>query len=126
MSAMIITLTLLAMSVTTESTIIARSADGNSTLAEVRAHGPEGGGSLAYRLRSAGQPQLEMEVSSDFGDGGSHKPQRISAGTCRERLLDLGRALAQRGFVGVATHPERCSASSRTGLVTVARTARGP
>jgi hypothetical protein len=113
---------LLALSVETSSTIIARSADGASTLAEVRARGPEGGGSLAYRISGKAKgDRLELVVSSDFGDGGGGRPQRVSSGVCAERLARLAGELDKRGFPGVATHPERCSAKSRSNLVTVAK-----
>jgi hypothetical protein len=122
---MLLALMLLAMSVTTDSTIIARSTDGKSTLREVRAHGPEGGGSLTYSLRSAGRRALDLELSSNFGTGGPHKPQLVSAATCSERLRELERELDRRGFTGVTTRPERCRGSDREDLVTVT-VRRGP
>jgi hypothetical protein len=115
---------LLALSVETSSTIIARSADGESKLVEVRARGPEGGGSLTYRIAGkAKADKLELLVSSDFGNGGGGRPQRVSSGVCAERLARLASELEKRGFRGVATHADRCSAKPRTNLVTVAKTA---
>lgn len=111
------------MGVRQERRLLARSADGNSALYEVRGRGPEGGGSLTYRIEGK-RPRKSVEflVSSDFSPGGSSRPQQVPAATCEERLDALGAELAKRGIRGVAVSPARCRSPERDGLVTVATT----
>jgi len=104
---------------------LARSPDGASTLYEVRGWGPEGGGSLAYRVEGKGRGKgVEFLVSSTFSPGGASKPQIVAPATCEQRLAALAEETARRGIRGVAVHPERCRASEREHLVTVDATAR--
>jgi hypothetical protein len=104
-----------AMSVRTTKKQLARAADG-ATLYEVRADGPEGGGSLTYRVQGkAARDHVDFVVSSDFGHGGSEKPQIVSAEECRQHLAALGAELAKRKIAGVALHPEACASAEREG-----------
>jgi hypothetical protein len=106
-----------AMSIRTTKKQLARAADG-ATLYEVRADGPEGGGSLTYRVQGkAARDHVDFVVSSDFGHGGSEKPQIVSAEECRQRLAALGAELAKRKIAGVALHPEACASADREGTV---------
>jgi hypothetical protein len=112
-----------AMGVRQERRLLARSADGNSALYEVRGWGPEGGGSLTYRIEGKRSKKgLEFLVSSDFSPGGSTRPQLVPVATCEERLDALSAELAKRGIRGVAVSPARCRSPDRDGLVTVATT----
>jgi len=114
-----------AMGIRYERRLLARSIDGGSALYEVRGRGPEGGGSLIYRIEGKkGRKGLEFVVSSDFSPGGSSQPQQISVATCEERLDALSGELAKRGIRGVAVSPERCRNPDRDGLVTVATAPR--
>jgi hypothetical protein len=108
----------LAMNVRTERTPLAHAA-GGATLFEVREIGPEGGGSLAYRIEGrAPRDASEFVVSSNFSPGNGTRPQRVSPDMCRERLAALEAELVRRRFAGVSVHPEGCGAKSRSGLVT--------
>ena len=110
-----------AMGVRQERRLLARSADGASALYEVRGWGPEGGGSLTYRIEGKRtRKAVEFLVSSDFSPGGSARPQQVPIAACEERLDALGAELAKRGFRGVAVSPARCRNPERDGLVTVA------
>jgi hypothetical protein len=106
-----------AMSIRETKTRLARAADG-ATLYEVRADGPEGGGSLTYRVQGkAARDRIDFVLSSNFGHGGSQKPQIVSAEDCRQRLAALGAELAKRKIAGIALHPEACRAADREGAV---------
>jgi len=106
-----------AMSIRETKKQLARAADG-TTLYEVRADGPEGGGSLAYRVQGkAARDRVDFVVSSDFGHGGSEKPQIVSAEDCRQHLAALGAELAKRKIAGIALHPEACRTADREGAV---------
>ncbi len=110
-----------AMGVRQDRRLLARSADGSSALYEVRGWGPEGGGSLTYRIE--GKPRrkvVEFLVSSDFSPGGNTRPQLVPVDTCEERLNALRAELAKRAIRGVAVSLERCRTPDRDGLVTVA------
>ena len=97
-------------------TRLARSAD--ATLYEIRAQGPEGGGSLTYRVQGkAARDRVDFVLSSDFGHGGGEKPQIVSKEACRERLSALSAELTKRKIAGVALHPEACQAADREGAV---------
>ena len=110
-----------AMGIRQERRLLARSADGGSALYEVRGWGPEGGGSLTYRIEGKrSRKALEFLVSSDFSPGGSTRPQQVPEATCEERLDALSAELAKRGIRGVAVSPARCRNPDRDGLVTVA------
>jgi hypothetical protein len=111
----------LAMSIETNRTKLARSPDG-ATLYEIRAHGPEGGGSLAYRVQGkAKKDTLDFLVSSDFSPGGTEQPQTVSADECRQRVTALGTEIAKRKIPGVTVHPDACASENRNGVVTVAQ-----
>src|SRR5689334_19840468 len=91
---------------------------GAATLYEVRGDGREGGGSLTYRVEGkAARDHVDFVGSSDFGHGGSEKPQIVSAEECRQRLAALGAELAKRKIAGVAVHPEACASADREGTV---------
>ena len=110
-----------AMGVRQERRLLARSTDGGSALYEVRGWGPEGGGSLTYRIEGKrSRKAVEFLVSSDFSPGGSTRPQLVPIATCEERLDALSAELAKRGIRGVAVSPARCRNPDRDGLVTVA------
>lgn len=109
-----------AMGIRYDRTRLARSPDGASTLYEVRGWGPEGGGSLAYRLESKGRGKtVDFLVSSTFSPGGPTKPETVAPAACEQRLAALADEAAKRGILGVTIHPERCRASERAQLVTV-------
>src|SRR4051812_2632836 len=111
-----------AMGIRESKTLLATSAGGAHTLYEVRGAGPEGGGSLGYRLQGPKPDgRADYLVSSTFSPGDGSEPQTISADECAHRVDALTAALARRGFRGVATHPERCRKPARDGLVTMAR-----
>jgi hypothetical protein len=96
---------------------LARAPDG-STLHEVRSAGPEGGGSLAYRLQGkAPGDRIDCVVSSDFNPGDGSRPQVVTPQLCAQRLDQLARELAKRKFSGVAVHAEACKAKDRSGAV---------
>jgi hypothetical protein len=105
-----------AMSVRESSTSLGHSRDGKWELFEDDARGPEGGGSIAYRL--AGSEPRTFEVSSDFSPGNGSRPQRVSEKDCRAHLTDLAALLTRYGFDGVRVHPEVCGTNSRGGAVT--------
>ena len=110
-----------AMGVRYERRLLGRSADRSSALYEVRGWGPEGGGSLTYRIEGKRTRKVvEFLVSSDFSPGGSARPQQVPISTCEERLDALSVELAKRGIRGVAVSPARCRNPDRDGLVTVA------
>ena len=106
-----------AMSIRETKSKLARSPDG-ATLYEIRADGPEGGGSLTYRVQGkAARDRVDFVLSSNFGHGGSGKPQIVSTETCRQRVAALGAELAKRKIAGVALHPEACQSADREGAV---------
>jgi hypothetical protein len=108
------------MSIRTNRKPLARSADG-ARLYEIRADGPEGGGSLTYRVQGkAPRTAIDFLVSSDFSPGGDSQPQIVSAEVCRQRVTALGAEIAKRKIPGVTVHPEACASADRNGVVTVA------
>jgi len=110
-----------AMGIVQERRLLAHSADGRSALYEVRGRGPEGGGSLAYRVEGkVRRKSVEFLVSSNFSPGGSSQPQLVPVSLCEQRLDALSTELATRGFRGIAVSPERCRTPDRDGLVTIA------
>lgn len=109
-----------AMGIRYDRTRLARSPDGASTLYEVRGWGPEGGGSLTYRLESRGRGKaVDFLVSSTFSPGGPTKPETVAPATCEQRLAGLAEETTKRGILGVTIHPERCRAATRAELLTV-------
>ena len=91
----------------------------------VHVAGPEGGGSLGYSVRGRraqdrADDRADYLLSSTFSPGGPTRPQTVSVAACEKRLAALDEDLRQRGFSGVATHPEGCGKKSRGALVTVA------
>ena len=93
-------------------------APGGSTLYEVRGDGPEGGGSLGYRVQGkAAADRVDFLVSSDFSPGDGSRPQTVSSEICAQRLDALAAELAKRKFAGVTVHAEACRADHRTGLI---------
>jgi len=112
-----------AMGIRESKTELARSTEG-ATLYEVRGDGPEGGGSITYRVQGrAGRDRVDFLVSSDFSPGGPRRPQTVSGEVCRQRLAALGAELAKRKFAGVSLHPEACGTRARAGLVIVEKPA---
>src|SRR6188768_2184973 len=108
-----------AMHIRAARTALAHAPDG-ATLLEVREMGPEGGGSLTYRVQGkAAGDGVDFLVSSDFSPGGPTRPQTVPAETCRQRLAALEAELAKRKFTGVTVRPDGCRAKSRAGLVAV-------
>ena len=107
----------LAMSIRENKTPLARSADG-AVLYEIRSDGPEGGGSLTYRVQGKSpSDRADFLLSSDFSPGDGSRPQVVSPEICRQRLGALGAELTRRKIAGVTLHPEGCRAESRAGLV---------
>lgn len=120
--AMAVASSALAMGIRESKTLLVKSSDGAHALYELRGEGPEGGGSLGYRLQGPKPDDwADYLVSSTFSPGDGSQPQTISADECAHRVDGLTAALARRGFRGVATHPERCKKPSRDGIVTLAR-----
>jgi hypothetical protein len=108
-----------AMGIEESKTPLARAADG-TTLYEVRGQGPEGGGSLSYRVQGpAPRDRTDFVVSSDLSPGDGSRPQSVSAEICRQRLAALASELAKRKLAGVTLHPEECRTKRRAGLVVV-------
>ena len=113
-----------AMGIRESKTELVRSTDG-AALYEVRGDGPEGGGSLAYRVQGrAPRDRVDFLVSSDFSPGGSSRPQTVSAEICRQRIAALGAELAKRKIARVTLHPDACSTRDRAGLVVVEKPPR--
>lgn len=107
-----------AMSLRSDLAVIAFSKDGTSALVQIVVRGPEGGGQIAYELWSASGPARQRyELSSDLSPGDGSTPQAILPKACTERLAELGKELARRGFRGVTVQPGQCG--KRGNLVTV-------
>jgi hypothetical protein len=105
---------------------LARSADGASTLYEVRGRGPEGGGSLAYRVEGKDRAKrVDFLVSSTFSPGNGSKPQVVPTADCEKRLAALAAESTRRDILGVTAHPDRCRADNREHLVTIATSEPG-
>jgi hypothetical protein len=110
----------LAMGIRESKRELARAPDG-AVLYEVRGDGPEGGGSLTYRVQAkSARKGASLLVSSTLGPGDGSQPQAISPDVCRQRLDALGADLAKHKFRGVTLHPEACCSETRAGLVVVA------
>jgi hypothetical protein len=111
------------MGIQENETPLARAADG-AALYEVRGQGPEGGGSLSYRVEGARpRDRVDFVVSSDLSPGDGSRPQSVSAEICRQRLAMLATELAKRKIGGVTLHPEACRTNRRDGLVVIAKPA---
>lgn len=93
----------LAMHTTVQESLVAWSEDGKRFLLYISEHGPEGGGSKAYRLICPGE-QLEQtfELSSNFSPGDGSRPETVSDQACREAATKLKQQLRQLGFKGVS------------------------
>ncbi|MBS2030479.1 MAG: hypothetical protein JST54_21430 [Deltaproteobacteria bacterium] len=111
--------TSLAMSIHSEETPIAKSDDGATTLIQVDSYGPEGGGSLVYKLKSA-RGEESFVISSNFSPGDGSRPQAISEKACVEALTQLGAKTAS-WKAHVVVHPEACGAKGRSAPVTVGK-----
>src|SRR5574339_153059 len=82
-----------AMGIRESKTQIARAPDG-SALFEVLGHGPEGGGSIGYRVQGkTSADRVDFLLSSDFSPGGSSRPQTVSREICEQRLGALAAEL---------------------------------
>jgi hypothetical protein len=114
----------LAMSMRESKTPLTSSADG-ATLYEVQGEGPEGGGSLSYRVQGRSpRDTIDFLVSSDLSPGDGSRPQSVSTEVCRQRLAALTTELAKRKIAGVTVRPEGCRTVHRVGLVAVAKPAQ--
>jgi hypothetical protein len=108
-----------AMGIRYQRASLARSTDGACALYEVTGWGPEGGGSLSYRVE--GKPRrtdVEFLVSSTFSPGGASQPQTVPPETCRQRLAELAAELTRRNIQGVTLHPQGCAGHDREHLAT--------
>jgi hypothetical protein len=93
----------------------------------VRGWGPEGGAALTYRVEGkAGGSGVDFLVSSTYSPGDGSQPQVISSAVCKQRLAALADEMSKRGIHGVATHPDRCRATGRDGVVTAQAPAQSP
>lgn len=107
----------LGMGVHTTSTSLARSSDGRTGLVEEDGAGPEGGGTLSFVVVER-QPRRFL-ISNNLSNGGPRPwPQQVSEKACRDQLTQLKALLEERGFKGVAVHPEVCSKDGRDGALT--------
>jgi hypothetical protein len=114
-----------AMGIRESKTELVRSTDG-AALYEVRRDGPEGGGSLTYRVQGRSpRDRVDFLVSSDFSPGGPSQPQTVAPEICRQRIAALGAELAKRKIPRVTLHPEACASGDRAGVVSVAKPAAG-
>ena len=104
-----------AMSIREHSRSLGKSGDHKSELFEDVSDGPEGGGSISYRL--TGDEVQTFLISSDFSPGNGSRPQTVPEKLCRERLTALAALLKARGFQGLAVHPEVCAQKARVGAV---------
>lgn len=99
---------------------LAWSSDGQSILIEERQSGPEGGGSLAYRLISLHQSiDKTWQVSSDFSDGGSNTHQEVTVAQCQKTVAELQKALLKAEFHDTHVHLDACRSDYRKDLVMV-------
>ena len=101
-----------AMGITQDESLFAWSSDGAAALLAVRAHGPEGGGSFAWRIIGPRSDQTFV-VSSDFSPGGPTRPQRISGAACSKTLVSLQETLEALHFDKVETRPRGCKEKAR-------------
>jgi hypothetical protein len=100
------------MGVRSSSSSLARSPDGKHELFEVQESGPEGGGSLSYRL-----DDQTFTISRDFSPGDGSRPQAVPEALCRERLRALEASSVRLHFRSVKVHPEACAQARREGAV---------
>lgn len=114
---MLAALSAAAMSIRTETETLATSADGKSALQRLDSSGPEGGGSVTYRV--TGSEPRDFEISNDLSPGDGSRPQHISERVCRDRLAELMKLVAKRGIRGVSIDPKACASESREGAVAV-------
>jgi hypothetical protein len=111
----------LGMSIQHASSVVAWSSDGDAFLVQADAHGPEGGGSLAYYLITTKPAALTKALlSSDFSPGDGSRPQTISAGACREAAKGLQSALGAR-FPGVTVRSDKCDGKQRSSVVAIVK-----
>ena len=119
LAAALVSSTALAMGVRSTDTELAKSDDGKVTLVEVDSSGPEGGGSLVYKLKSASGEEAFV-ISSNFSPGDGSRPQSISEKACVDALTKLdAKTAAWKAHVTV--HPEACKSKARSGAVTVGK-----
>ena len=111
--------TALAMHISSEETPLAKSDDGATTLIQIDSYGPEGGGSLVYKLKSASGEESFI-ISSTFSPGDGSRPQTISEKACVEALTKLG-AKTANWKAHVVVHPEACGSKGRSAPVTVGK-----
>ena len=109
-----------ALSIRSNVHVIAWSKDGSGALLGVSAQGPEGGGSVNFRVFSAKENvDLAFELSDDMSPGDGSTPQRVWAIQCLSRLGDIKAAAARLHIEGVEYFRSGCFDSRRTvyGLV---------
>src|SRR5204863_377485 len=106
-----------AMGIRNTRTLLARSPDGAHALYEIRGHGPEGGGSLGYRLEGRRRDDTaDYPVSSTFSPGDGSRPP-LRRPRRRRRLSARDRRGSDRVRALRATSPlppRRAGACRRT------------
>lgn len=102
-----------AMGITTRESLHAWSKDGGAALLLVQAQGPEGGGSMAWRLLTHDGEDSTYTVSSDFSPGGTSRPEVVSAGECKKKITSLDKALKKAGFINFRTRAKDCDTKTR-------------
>lgn len=102
-----------AMGVTTRETLHAWSKDGGAALLLVQVQGPEGGGSIAWRVLTSDGADTTYAVSSDFSPGGSVRPQIIRSRECKKTLTTLEKRLKELSFINFQTRPKDCDTKTR-------------
>lgn len=99
----------LAMSVQSQSSVIAWSDHGDAALIRQDMYGPEGGGSVDYsvvRLGPDGVRWDQAAISNDMSPGDGSTPEHIAASDCADAAKRLQDALT--GFKGVTVTPLAC------------------
>ena len=122
----LVTLPAWALSIREHRTPIAQSKNGKWSLVRIDAAGPEGGGSLSYRIEPTTSEREDQKdsartyvVSSTFSPGNGSTPQTISVAGCQKAANDLAAHLVKAGFVGVTVAPEECEENHRNRVVLV-------
>jgi hypothetical protein len=113
----------LAMGVRARTELLAFNDAGTCAVLREVAHGPEGGGSVTFKIMGP-RTRIQETLGSDFSDGGPRRPQRVGAGACRAALGRISAALAANGFSGVSTVTEVCQSRTRALALTVSAAKR--
>jgi hypothetical protein len=89
--------------------IVAWSDDSASALISVDRSGPEGGGSIGFRLISPKRNiDTEFILSSNFSPGNGSSPQTIPAASCKSSVKALSKLLTKCAFKGIKVNPGSC------------------